>query len=132
LTIFCDGRLLTQSAPGTLDNVSPVEYLLISAASCFALSIRAVLLARKLAGIGFEVVTTGEKVPNSPSRLNHIALTVIFAGDIDESRAAAIANDAKSLCTVTNTILNTPVIAIRSRTGTGGSSGVGGSSGTGG
>lgn len=118
MTIYCDGRPLTQSSPGTLDNVSPVEYLLISAAACFALSIRAVLLARKLSGLAFEVVATGEKTLDSPSRLNHIALSVIFGNDIDESRAAAIANDAKSLCTVTNTILGSPAISVTSRTGT--------------
>jgi uncharacterized OsmC-like protein len=115
LTIYCDGRKLTQSSPGTLDNVSPVEYLLISAATCFALSVRAVLLPRKLSGLAFEVVATSEKALDLPSRLNHIALTVIFGSDIDQSRAAAIANDAKSLCTVTNTILNSPIIAVSSR-----------------
>ena len=117
MTIYCDGRPLTQSSPGTLDNVSPVEYLLISVAACFALSIRAVLLARKLSGLAFEVIATGEKALELPSRLNHIALSAIFGNDIDESRAAAIANDAKSLCTVTNTILNTPIIAVSSRIG---------------
>jgi uncharacterized OsmC-like protein len=116
LTIFCDGQPLTQSSPGVLDNISPVQYLLISAASCFALSVRAVLLARKLSGAAFEVVTTGEKALDAPSRLNHIAIAVIFGDHIGESQAVAIANDAKALCTVTNTILGTPVIALSSRT----------------
>jgi len=116
LTIFCDGRPLTLSSPGVLDNISPVQYLLISVASCFALSVRAVLLARKLSGTTFEVVTTGEKALDAPSRLNHIAVTVIFGDRIGESQAAAIASDAKALCTVTNTILGNPAIAVSSRT----------------
>ena len=115
LSIYCDGRPLTLSSAGTLDNVSPVEYLLISVAACFALSIRAVLVPRKLSGLAFEVVATGEKALEPPSRLNHIALSVIFGNDIDETRAAAIANDAKSLCTVTNTILSAPVIVVSCR-----------------
>jgi uncharacterized OsmC-like protein len=119
LQIFVDGRPLTQSSPGVVDNVSPVEYLLISVATCFALSIRAVLLHRKLSATTFEVVTTGEKAPDAPSRLNHIALTAIFGNDIDESGAAAIANEAKSLCTVTNTVLGSPLISVVGRTGAG-------------
>jgi uncharacterized OsmC-like protein len=112
LSLFCDGRPLTQTAPATIDNVSPVEYLLVSAATCFALSVRAVLQARKLSGIDFEVAATGEKAPDLPSRLNHIALAAVFRYGVDESQAAAIAADAKSMCTVTNTILRTPDITV--------------------
>jgi uncharacterized OsmC-like protein len=117
LQIFVDGQPLTQSSPGVVDNVSPVEFLLISAATCFALSVRAVLLARKLPGTAFEVVVTGEKASDAPSRLNRIAIAVIFGDGLDESRANAIADDAKSLCTVTNTILGDAVISVAGRTG---------------
>jgi uncharacterized OsmC-like protein len=116
LRIFVDGRPLTQPSPGVVENVSPVEFLLISAATCFALSVRAVLLTRKLSGAAFEVVATGEKTLDAPSRLNRITLAVIFGDGLDESGAVAIADDAKSLCTVTNTILSGPVISVSGRT----------------
>jgi uncharacterized OsmC-like protein len=117
LQIFADGRPLAHSSPGVIDNVSPVEFLLISAASCFALSVSAVLRARKLSAMTFEVVATGEKALDAPSRLNHIALAVIFGEGIEKSQSTSIADDAKSLCTVTNTILGGAVISVTSRTG---------------
>jgi uncharacterized OsmC-like protein len=115
LTLFCDGRPLTQSAPATVDNVSPVQYLLIAVASCFALSCRAVITQRKLARISFEVVATGEKGPAPTSRLTNIAVVAIFRSGITESEAALIAEQAKPLCTVTNTLLTSPDIQYSSR-----------------
>lgn len=115
LSIFCDGRPLTQTAPATVDNVSPVEYLLIAAGSCFALSCRAVLAGRHLPRVPFEVVATGEKALDSPSRLTSIALVVIFRSAIAASDAVLIAEEAKLLCTVTNTILGSPTVAVTGR-----------------
>jgi uncharacterized OsmC-like protein len=104
LQYFCDGRPLTQAAPATIDNVSPVEFLLIAVAGCFALSCRAVLAKRKLPRISFEVVATGEKLTASPNRLDRIAVVAIFGNGISESEAAAISEEAKPMCTVANTI----------------------------
>jgi uncharacterized OsmC-like protein len=115
LTLFSDGRPLTQSAPATVDDVSPVQYLLIAIASCFALSCRAVLAQRKLSRISFEVVATGEKSSGTPNRLANIAVVAIFRSGITESEAALIAGHAKPLCTVTNTILTAPEIQYSSR-----------------
>lgn len=115
LKIFCDGRPLTQSAPATVDHVSPVEYLLISVAACFALSCRAALKSRKRALGSFEVVATGEKASDPPSRISRIDVVAAFRDGIDEAEAAAIAADAKLLCTVTNTIAGSPRITVSAR-----------------
>jgi uncharacterized OsmC-like protein len=115
LAFFCDGRPLTQTSPATIDNVSPVEYLLIAVASCFALSCRAVLAKRKLARITFEVVATGEKAVASGNRLTHVAVVAVFHNDISGAEAAAITEDAKPLCTVSNTLLAAPDVVYGSR-----------------
>jgi len=115
LQVFCDSRPLTQTKLATIDNVSPVEFLLISVATCFALSVRAALAARKLPRLGFEVVVSGEKAPDPPSRLMHIAVVAVFRGNLTEADAAAIAADAKLLCTVTNSIQGAPTISISGR-----------------
>jgi uncharacterized OsmC-like protein len=115
LQVFCDSRPLTQSKLATIDNVSPVEFLLVSVATCFALSVRAALAARKLTRLGFEVVVLGEKAPDPPSRLKHIAVVAIFRGNLTEADAAAIAADAKRLCTVTNSLQAAPTISIGGR-----------------
>ncbi len=117
LTLFCDGRPLTQSTPATLDDVSPVQYLLISIASCFALSCRAVLSRRNLRQNCFEVVAVGEKAraPATESRLTHISVVAIFGGGITEAEAKLITEQAQPLCTVTNTILESPTIQYSSR-----------------
>lgn len=115
LTLFCDGRPLMQSAPATVDNVSPVHHLLMAVASCFALSCRAVIAEQKLARICFEVVATGEKHSATPNRLTNIAVVAIFRSGITESEAALIAERAKPMCTVTNTVLASPDILYSSR-----------------
>jgi uncharacterized OsmC-like protein len=109
LRLFCDGRPLTQSAPSLIDDVSPVEYLLIAVASCFALSCRAVLNKHKAPKTTFEVVATGEKSAGR-NQLANIAVVAIFRDGIDEAQGTAIADEAEPLCTVSNTLLGSPRI----------------------
>ncbi len=116
LALFCDGRPLTQSAPATVDDVSPVQYLLISIASCFALSCRAVLGRRRLTRASFEVVAVAEKAASViDNRLSGISVVAIFGDGITEADAALIAEQAKPLCTVTNTVLDSPAIRYGTR-----------------
>jgi uncharacterized OsmC-like protein len=115
LLIFCDGRPLNQTALATIENVSPVEHLLIAVASCFALSCRAVLATRKLPRFAFEVVVSGEQAPDRPCRLKHIAIVAIFRTGVGAAQAAAIAEDARFLCTVANSIQGTPTISVSAR-----------------
>jgi uncharacterized OsmC-like protein len=102
--LFCGGE---QGA-----SISPVEHLLIGVAGCLALSCRAVLAGRRLATVTVEVTATGEKSAEPPSRLRQITLAVRFGSEIDELEAAAIVAEAEKLCTVTNTLLDSPVIEV--------------------
>ncbi len=68
LQLLCGGRPLTQTAVGTMENVCPVEHLLLAVAGCFALSCRAVIAKRRLPRVRFEVRVSGDKAP-APSHL---------------------------------------------------------------
>ena len=116
LLIHCAGQPLTQSAPATLDNVSPVEYLLVAIATCFALSCRAALKTRQLPLVALEVAVEGEKAPDQPSRLAAIRIAVRFDAALGEADATAVTTEAKSLCTVTNTLAGQPSIKVELNT----------------
>jgi uncharacterized OsmC-like protein len=74
-----------------------------------------VLAKRKLSRISFEVVATGEKALASGNRLTAIAVVAIFQSGITESEAVAISEEAKPLCTVTNTILTSTDVVYSAR-----------------
>jgi uncharacterized OsmC-like protein len=116
LRMFVAGKPLTQSAPATVDGVSPVEHLLLSIATCFALSCRAVLMARKLLPLEFEVAVSGVKAADPPSRLESLQLVIAFGEGLSETAAGEVAAAAKKLCTVTNTLGALPLsIEIETR-----------------
>lgn len=94
------------------NQVSPVEYLLISIASCLALSCRVVLLRRRIELMRYQVHVVGEKAPEPPSRLSRMSATINLPAWITEAVARAIAHDAEALCTVSNTILGACPIAV--------------------
>lgn len=112
MALFCAGRPLTPTAPGAADNVSPVEYLLLSIAGCFALSCCGALKSRKAPPTSVEVTVTGDKAVDAPSRVGRIALAVVFDGVTSPQEVAAIAQEAKHLCTVTNTIFGAPTVEV--------------------
>jgi len=108
LQFFCGGQPLTQTAVGTMENVCPVEHLLLAVAGCFALSCRAVIAKRQLPRLRFEVLVTGDKAPAPANRLAHIAVAAFFEGAIAEVEAAEISAEAKLICTVSNSIVSGP------------------------
>lgn len=98
------------------ENLSPIQYLLISIASCFALSCRAELSRRKLKNISFEVVVMGDKeIGSTENLLSPISIVTIFGSGITEPLAREITERAQPLCTVTNTLLESPTIEFKSR-----------------
>ena len=112
MAFSCGGRPLTSGAIGPADNLSPVEYLLVAIAGCFALSCCGAVRNRKRPPTPVEVTVTGEKAPDAPSRVARIVLTVVIGGGASQEEAAVIAQEAKHLCTVTNTILGGPSIEV--------------------
>jgi uncharacterized OsmC-like protein len=99
--------------------ISPVEFLLIAAAGCLALSCRVVLGDGHGSGSSVEVTALGSKAADPPSRLERIDLAVRLGNEIDAVEAASIVQKAKKLCTVTNTLLGSVAIQIHSSNGSG-------------
>ncbi len=114
LRYHCAGQAL-QADTGMIVNVSPVEHLLLSIAGCFALSCRAVIAKRGLPPLFFEVVVSGSKAPDYPSRLAKIEVLASFEDAISAGDAQALAAEAKTLCTVSNSIAAAPAIDYVSR-----------------
>jgi uncharacterized OsmC-like protein len=115
LSISCEARLFDQGVPGQLGAVTPVEYLLISVAACFALSCRMALAQRQLVAARFEVAVRGTKALDLPSRLRSIDIELELPHSLAE-HADAIGQRAKTLCTVTNTLAQAlqPQLHVRS------------------
>ena len=104
LSVVVNGHPFNQEGPGSLQPFSPVEYLLVSVAGCFALSCRAALSARGAAPQSFAVEVRASKARTGASRLESIQIVVHFAAALAGDDAAAVVRKAKELCTVTNTI----------------------------
>jgi uncharacterized OsmC-like protein len=100
---------LNQIGPG---QVTPVELLLISIATCFALSCHAAFPLRHQQRIAFEVEVAGSKAEQRPSRLSNIRLAVRFTPGLPLDETQHIASLAKQLCTVTNTLAAAPAFAV--------------------
>jgi uncharacterized OsmC-like protein len=102
LAILRDGvPLPTEIGPGS---TTPVEVLLVSIGTCFALSCYAAFATRRIERVGFEVSVTGCKAPQQPSRLANVKLDVTFDSRLPEAEALAVTASAEQLCTVTNTL----------------------------
>jgi len=120
LRLLCNGTALTQSEPGSLDHVCPVEYLLLAVAGCFALSCRAVWqrragpAARAQPTPNFEIIATGDKLRGGGNRVATISVVAVFA-NLSKAEAAATAREAEALCTVTNTLHGSPAISYSCR-----------------
>jgi uncharacterized OsmC-like protein len=116
LSVTIDDRPFDSGVPGQLGSVSPVEYLLISIAACFALSCRMALTQRQLPAASFHLTVVGSKALDPPSRLDTIDIEIQFPGnfayDVD-----SIIRQAKELCTVTNTLARPRQPEVRVRIG---------------
>jgi len=100
---------LSQIGPG---QVTPVELLLVSIATCFALSCQAAFALRQQQSTAFEVEVRGSKAPQLPSRLAEVRLDVRFAAELPAEEAQRVAVLAKQMCTVTNTMAAAPACAV--------------------
>jgi uncharacterized OsmC-like protein len=92
---------------------TPVEMLLISVGTCFALSCHAAFTLRGRQRVGIEVTVTGRKAPQLPSRLADITLDASFDPSLPPEEVQAISVLAKQLCTVTNTLTADQPCAVR-------------------
>ena len=92
--------------------LTPVEYLLLAAAGCFALSLEGARRAQGLAVATFAVTAIGTKVSDAPSQLGALHLRVRVAGALGAESFAGLVAAAKGMCTVTNTLGAAPTVDI--------------------
>ena len=83
---------------------SPVDMLLVSLAYCIVKSVELVAKSHKASLHPFAVRVTGTKALDLPGRVEQMDLTII--GDLVDDIAVAekIVKQAKSICTVSNTL----------------------------
>jgi uncharacterized OsmC-like protein len=93
--------------------LSPVEYLLLAVAGCFALSVQAAITQRNRPFSWAKVVVVGDKAAEPPSRLASLDLRVTLGVSLTASEIEPILADAKRQCTVTNTLAAGPPIDIK-------------------
>lgn len=111
LAVLREGSTLpAEIGPG---QTTPVELLLASIGTCFALSCWAAFSARGLERVGFEVNIVGHKAAQLPSRLSSIDLAVTFDARLPLAQAHAISASAERSCTVTNTLTSQPSCTVR-------------------
>lgn len=117
LALFCDDRAVGRSAVGPPEDLTPVQYFLISIASGFAYSCRAELSRRKLSKVSFEVVVTSRtEIGSGENPLQHISIVAIYGSGVTETLARHITARAKPSCTVTKMLLDSPAVRFKSRT----------------
>ena len=85
-------------------HTTPVEVLLVSVGTCFALSCHAAFTLRGEERVEFKVGVSARKHDALPSRLSEVEVTVHFRTDVAAERSADVIKLAKGLCTVTNTL----------------------------
>jgi uncharacterized OsmC-like protein len=112
LRLTCNDRLFE----GKTSSITPVEYLLISVASCFALSCRMALEERALGADSLAVSVRGSKALDAPSRLGRIDIEVELPNGLARD-AGAIVRRTEQLCTVTNTLAQALKPQVQVRTG---------------
>lgn len=98
-----DGQIAFGAGAASLPQASPVEILLAAAAACFARSFRIVERARDMPGSAIEVEARGSTAADLPGRLAVLVLAYTCPA-LDPPVAERIAQDAKRICTVTNSL----------------------------
>jgi len=108
-------RETVPSATAPLDStsLSPVEYLLVAAGGCLAYSIQAAITARHMPFTWVTVNAIGEKAPDNPSRVQHLKLSVSLGEPLTDPNMERVLEDAKRMCTVTNTLGAAPTVDVQ-------------------
>lgn len=111
--VVCDQP---QSNGGTDEGMTPPEFLLASLGTCAGFYAAQYLKARSLSTEGLSVKVVGEKAAQ-PARVGSFEIVVDAPGaGSDERHREGLTRAVKS-CLVHNTLLHSPSIALKIRTG---------------
>ena len=93
--------------------LSPAEFLLLSAAGCMALSLKAAALASGTSLTVIRVTASGRKPLGAPSRLSDVDLQIALIPALAREGIERLIADAQQMCTVTNTIRDSARLTVR-------------------
>jgi len=110
ITFEADGRPLPLGETSRPGGPSPVHYFLVSIAGCFAMSCREALRRRNHPMVDFRVSVGGEKPAEPGNVLGSVWLSVKFEAGVEEGLSRTVVEDAKTICTITNTLKHPPSI----------------------
>jgi len=107
------GRMVIATAASEA-GFNPLDLVYSSLAACLVLSGRIAAsrlgLTDKLAEVRAEVA--GEKAQYEPFRIERIRITLAVDGNLDEQQKHAIAVMAEEICTVSNTLRDSPELIL--------------------
>lgn len=101
------GQALVENPP------CPVDYLLVSIATCYALSIAGALKRASLPLRPIQITASGWRSVRPAPRVERVELQVTCAGLEEAGQTEAILADAKRICTVSNSLSMAPTLEIR-------------------
>ena len=115
--VSATGAKITLSSALSTPGYSPVDLLYAAVAGCLVLSVRIAAsekhLLEKLREARAEV--TGRKAPEAPPRITHLDIAMTVDGDFDEATKHALIERAEELCTVSNTVKQSPEFVVTRR-----------------
>ncbi|MCX5496036.1 OsmC family protein [Kaistia dalseonensis] len=89
---------------------SPIDLLYAAVAGCLVVSAR--MAAHEMGVLdrieSVNAAVRGEKAADAPSRVDKLDITLDIVGELDEATKTALIARAEELCTVSNTLKNTP------------------------
>lgn len=83
---------------------TPVDFLLLSLGACIAKSLELVAKQRQIPLSPFTIEVTAQKATDLPNRLGSATIRVVGRLSDDAEEAAELLRQAKSICTVSNTL----------------------------
>nr|CAD6605469.1 OsmC family peroxiredoxin [Rhizobium sp. Khangiran2] len=113
--VVTSGGKTIDVAPAGLDpGFTPIDLLYSPLASCLAISARIAASELRLLD-RLEVVTVqvaGEKAEDGPGRIGEIFCELAVKGSLDPAQLAQIAKRAEEICTVSNTLRQSPAMCV--------------------
>ena len=108
------GAVLELSNAASMPGFNPVDLLYASLSACLALSTR---IAASELGLferfdSVRVSVSGEKTESEFSRVATMSVRLELVGDLDDAEKAQIAKRAERICTVSNTLRESPRIDV--------------------
>ena len=114
--VSATGSTITLSSALSTPGYSPVDLLYAAVAGYLVLSVRIAAsekhLLDRLREARAEV--TGRKAPDAPPRITHRDIVMTVDGDFEEAKHALIER-AEELCTVSNTVKQSPEFVVTRR-----------------